>query len=104
MMSASSPWLPTYKSRLSRRAFLRASAAGAGAAALITCGGDGGGSGSLKKSVERTPGSVLYSRESYLWPDETKNAVAGGTFPGLRATDAQRAFDPYLGGSQSVDD
>src|SRR5262245_20978768 len=92
-------WQGKYISRsLSRRRFLAVSAAGAGAAALIACGGDEGGS-KLGTSVERKPGAVLYNRDSYLWPDESSKALAGGILPDSVEVDNTSGFDPFLGAS-----
>ena len=91
-------WQQHYISRVTRRRFLSGAAAGAGAAALIACGGSDDG-GKLQTSIERTPGAVLYTRDSHHWPDETKSAVAGGVYPGSVDVDNTAGFDPYLGAS-----
>jgi ABC-type transport system substrate-binding protein len=94
-------WLPGYTRTITRRRFLAGAAAGAGAAALIACGGSGE-KLALEKSIERTPGSVLYSRESYLWPDETNQAASGGTYLGVSTAANLRSYDVYIDGSQAV--
>jgi peptide/nickel transport system substrate-binding protein len=92
-------WNTRYISRnVSRRRFLAASAAGAGAAALIACGGSDNNT-ALGTSVERKPGAVLYNRDAYLWPDETSKAVAGGILPDSVEVDNTSGYDPYLGAS-----
>ena len=92
-------WQARYASKsITRRRFLAATAAGAGAAALVACGGSDSTS-KLGTSVERTPGAVLYNRDSYLWPDETSKAVAGGILNEAVEVDNTAGFDPYLGAS-----
>jgi peptide/nickel transport system substrate-binding protein len=92
-------WLAQYAGRrITRRKFLGTAAAGAGAAALIACGGDEGG-GNLKLSSDkaREPGSVWLYSNNWKLEDETKNAVSGGTYRGSWARDNATGYDPYLG-------
>jgi ABC-type transport system substrate-binding protein len=91
-------WQQHYVSRVTRRRFLKGAAAGAGAAALIACGGNEDGS-QIQSSIERTPGAVLYTRDAHQWPDETKSAATGGVYPGSVEVDNTAGFDPYLGAS-----
>ncbi|MPZ50856.1 MAG: twin-arginine translocation signal domain-containing protein [Dehalococcoidia bacterium] len=94
---ATNSWQARY-GPITRRRFLAGTAAGVGAAALIACGGSKE-EVALKAGQERAPGAVLYTRDSHLWPDETKTAVAGGIYPGFVDTDNTAGFDPYLGAS-----
>jgi peptide/nickel transport system substrate-binding protein len=93
---ATQSWLPTYVRRpVSRRGFLKASAAGAGAAALIACGGSDGGSG-LKfddASNARQPGTVWRVENDWKLADETKEAVRGGIYRGIETSDMSGHFD-----------
>src|SRR5688572_23531299 len=96
-MTASQSWLPTYVKRaaVSRRAFLKATAAGAGAAALIACGGGGGGS-TFKfddAGTARQPGTVWRTENDFKLADETKEAVRGGIYRGNQTGDMSGHFD-----------
>lgn len=94
MNSRANSWQPAYNTRLTRRKFIGASAAGLGAAAIIACGGDDKG-GSLKLSSDkaREPGSVWLNSNNWKLEDETKNAVAGGIFRGSWSRDAEANYD-----------
>ena len=90
-------WLPNYSRAVTRRAFLRATAAGAGAATLIACGGDdegGGGFAFQDADSVRAPGKVWRSEDSWTLADETDAAVPGGVYPGALDTAQDEHWDP----------
>jgi ABC-type transport system substrate-binding protein len=81
MATGTRSWRPAYVSaNITRRRFLGGAAAGAGAAALIACGGSGGDVG-LKlddSGSNRVPGTVWFARDDWKLADETQGAVDGG--------------------------
>src|SRR5688572_23601828 len=82
--------------RLTRRSFLKGTAAGAAAAALIACGGGGSGGTTLKfddASTARQPGTVWLSKNNYKLADETKEAVKGGIHRGSATSDTTINYD-----------
>jgi peptide/nickel transport system substrate-binding protein len=87
--------LPTYaSSRITRRRFLGATAAGASAAALIACGGGGGTSSlTLDPAGSREPGAVWFARNDWKLEEETKQAVRGGIYRGSATADQSGHFD-----------
>jgi ABC-type transport system substrate-binding protein len=94
MATTAKSWLPAY---VTRRRFIKGTAAGAGAAMLIACGGgDGGGSG-LKlddSGSSRTPGTVWLDSNDWKLEDETKDAVRGGTYRTYREEELPGGLDP----------
>jgi peptide/nickel transport system substrate-binding protein len=97
-MAATTSWRPAYAgSRVTRRNFLKGAAAGAGAAALIACGG-----GETKQTLTvspdqvRVPGAVLYAKDNWKLADETSQAVKGGIHPGRANADINEGFSPTL--------
>ncbi|MPZ49108.1 MAG: hypothetical protein GEU75_07390 [Dehalococcoidia bacterium] len=99
MNETAKSWQPTYSTRLTRRRFLGASAAGLGAAALVACGGSDSGDGSLtlSSSSAREPGSVWLYSNNWKLEDETKDAVSGGTYRGSWDRDNAAGYDVMLG-------
>ena len=94
MTTTSRSWLPSYiDSRITRRRFLKASAAGAGGAALIACGSGGGGGSIEVASSSREPGSVWLAKNDWTLEDETKQAVRGGVYRGFMTDDQTGHFD-----------
>jgi peptide/nickel transport system substrate-binding protein len=99
-------WLPSYATnRINRRKFLAGAAAGAGAAALIACGGGGETKQviTIDPSGVRTPGAVVYGRDEWKLADETKQAVAGGIYPGRESSDLPSSWDPWLANVGTVE-
>ncbi|MPZ48032.1 MAG: twin-arginine translocation signal domain-containing protein [Dehalococcoidia bacterium] len=96
-METTRSWLPDYRSgAITRRTFLKATVAGAGAAALIACGGDDGGPGIQFQDAAsvREPGAVWRSQDSWTLADETGAAVSGGTYPGSVDEAQDEHWDP----------
>jgi ABC-type transport system substrate-binding protein len=97
MAADSKSWLPSYgSSLLTRRRFLKGAAAGAGAVALIACGG-GSDSGSLKlddAGTARQPGTVWFKKDDWRLADEIKQAVRGGIYRSVRTADLPSHLDP----------
>jgi peptide/nickel transport system substrate-binding protein len=96
MSTYSSPWSRIAASRLTRRRLLRGAAAGAGAAALIACGSEGGGNGALKlddAGTARQPGTVWSATNDWKLADETKEAVRGGIYRSVMPADQAGHFD-----------
>ena len=97
--------MPSYiDSRITRRRLLKGTAAGAGAAFLIACGGGDGGSSSLQSASNALePGAVWAAKDTWTLEDETKNAVRGGIYRGVRTGDQSGHFDFItLASSESV--
>ena len=93
MLTNSKSWLPSYATSLiTRRRFLKGSAAGVGAAALIACGG-GDGVKLEDASSAREAGAVWRATNDWTIEDETKKAVRGGVHRGWRATDMEGHYD-----------
>jgi peptide/nickel transport system substrate-binding protein len=92
MLTGTKSWQPSYL-KLTRRRFLKGTAAGAGAIALIACGGGGGGTLDTEAGDPRKPGSVWFSRDDWKVPDESKEAVKGGIFRGYREQDQAGHYD-----------
>ncbi|HWC28666.1 MAG TPA: hypothetical protein VG845_01170, partial [Dehalococcoidia bacterium] len=94
---SSRSWLPDYLgSTLPRRRLLKGMAAGAGAAALIACGGGSSESG-LKlddSATSRQPGTVWLEKNNWRLADETKAAVRGGIYRDVRSEDVLSHWDP----------
>jgi ABC-type transport system substrate-binding protein len=106
-MTTNRTWLPAYsRSRITRRKFIGGAAAGVGAAALIACGGgDGGGPTiAIDPSGVRKPGNVIYDKDSWQLADETKQAVAGGTYRYQTGDDLTELMDPHLAGQGAGDE
>jgi ABC-type transport system substrate-binding protein len=104
-MTSTPTWVAKYNSRISRRNLLRGSAAGLGAAAILACGGDDSGGGSLTLSSDdaRKPGTVWSAANDWKLADESKDAVRGGIYRGYIAEDEQQSYDALiLAPSQSV--
>jgi ABC-type transport system substrate-binding protein len=97
-MTTTKSWLPGYTSRqISRRKFLGGAAAGAGAAALIACGGsDGGGIKFEDAGTARQPGKVWNAANDWKLADETKEAVKGGIYPDHMSADQAGSYDALL--------
>jgi len=99
MATSSKNWLPSYaERRISRRKFMAGAAAGAGAAALIAC---GGGSGTVERisidpSGVRKAGNVVYAQDDWKLADETKQGVPGGVLVQRNTADLTESMDPYL--------
>lgn len=89
-------WLPRYARTVTRRRFLQGSVAGASGAFLLACGGDDDG-GDLAAGVKRNPGAVLYDRDYHLWPEESSNAVPGGTYADSEGVDNEQGYDIFWG-------
>src|SRR5688500_6257619 len=90
-------WVPSYVGSLSRRRFLKGAAAGAGAVALIACGGGGDGGSALEDLGDpRAGGSVWFKANDWKLPDETKEAVKGGVFRGATSEDQAGHFDAVM--------
>ncbi|MPZ49438.1 MAG: twin-arginine translocation signal domain-containing protein [Dehalococcoidia bacterium] len=92
-------WLPSYARSVTRRRFLKGSAAGVGGAFLLACGGGddaGGGAATLQAGDVRKPGAVFYERDSYKLADQTKEAVPGGVLTQAEDSDFTETFDVYL--------
>ena len=89
-------WRPSYvSSMITRRRFLRGAAAGAGAAALIACGGaDGGGLKLDDSGSARQPGTVWLAKNDWRLADDSKDAVRGGIFRSYREEDLPSNLDP----------
>ena len=103
MSTMSRSWMPSYiDSRITRRRLLKGTAAGAGAAFLIACGGDG--SSSLQSASNALePGAVWAAKDTWKLEDETKKAVRGGIYRGVRSGDQSGHFDFItLASSESV--
>jgi ABC-type transport system substrate-binding protein len=94
----SKSWLPSYiDSRITRRRFLKGTAAGAGAAALLACGGDGDGGSDLKIDTgaeSREPGTVWFAKNNFKLPDESAQAVRGGIYRDHLNADVISHWDP----------
>jgi ABC-type transport system substrate-binding protein len=97
MATDSKSWLARYgSSPLTRRRLLKGSAAGAGAVALIACGGGSDGTG-LKlddAGSAREPGSVWFARNDWRLADESKQAVPGGIYRSSLSSDLPSHLDP----------
>jgi ABC-type transport system substrate-binding protein len=61
----------------------------------MACGRDDGGGGNLRlsSSSSREPGSVWLARNNWKLEDETKDAVAGGTYRGVMSNDNVGGYD-----------
>src|SRR5687768_2794866 len=89
--------------RLTRRRFLTTVGAGAGAAALVACGGtDSGGFKFEEAASARQPGSVWFSANDWKLEDETKQAVKGGVYPASMDSDQAGSFDALLSAPSQV--
>src|SRR5688572_15657995 len=95
-MATNRSWTPDYLGTFTRRRFLKASAAGAGAAALIACGGGGTDTPLQDVGDPRAPGSVWFAANDWKLPDETKNAVKGGIWRGFATADQTGHFDAIM--------
>ena len=97
-MTATRSWLANY-SRVTRRRFLKGSAAGAGGAFLLACssGSDSGGPvGTLQAGDVRKPGAVVFSKDAYKLADQTKESVPGGVLTQSMPRDFTENFDVYI--------
>jgi peptide/nickel transport system substrate-binding protein len=87
-------WTPSYLGTVTRRRFLKGTAAGAGAIALIACGGGGGGSVQFEDaSNAQEPGKVWFAANDWKLADETRQAVRGGVYRGVATGDQTGHFD-----------
>jgi peptide/nickel transport system substrate-binding protein len=89
-------WNARYLGTISRRRFLKSTAAGAGAVALIACGGGGGDSSIEGGANPREPGSVWFAASDWKLPDETKEAVRGGIYRGHASEGQDGHFDAIM--------
>jgi peptide/nickel transport system substrate-binding protein len=92
MLTEKRSWQPSYL-QLTRRRFLKGTVAGAGAVALIACGGGGGDSALQEGGDPRKPGSVWFSSNDWKLADESKQAVKGGIYRSVRSDDQAGHYD-----------
>jgi ABC-type transport system substrate-binding protein len=79
---------------VSRRRFLKGTAAGATAAAILACGGDGGGGSQFENAANsRQPGKVWFTANDWKLQDETKEALMGGIYRSFRTEDQAGSYD-----------
>jgi ABC-type transport system substrate-binding protein len=108
-MATGRSWQPNYiANRLSRRKFLAGAAAGAGAAALIACGGgESGDAGTQVITVDpsgvRKPGNVVYEKDNWKLADEPQ-ALDGGTLRIRNDLDLTVSYDWYLANTGVVEE
>jgi peptide/nickel transport system substrate-binding protein len=92
MLTGTKSWQPSYL-KLTRRRFLKGTAAGAGAIALIACGG-GSDEGALEQTGDpREAGSVWFTSNDWKLEDESKQAVKGGVYRSYREEDQAGHYD-----------
>jgi peptide/nickel transport system substrate-binding protein len=91
MVTKATSWRPAY---VSRRQFLRGTAAGAGAAAIIACGGTSSNGVAFEDAASaREPGKVWFAANDWKLEDETKQAVRGGIYRGYETEDQAGNYD-----------
>ncbi len=94
-MNSDGYWSRVTQGRVSRRRALAGAAgigAGVAALSLVGCGGDGEESGG-SANVMSDPNAIAYSWQR---PDETKDAVPGGTYDSVVASDITGTLDPMI--------
>jgi ABC-type transport system substrate-binding protein len=104
-MTSHKSWVGIYAGRsLSRRKFLAGAAAtGAGAAALIACGGSSSGGFKFEAADSaRQPGKVWFATNDWKLPDETKDAVKGGVYPGVMDSEQATSYDALISAPSQV--
>jgi peptide/nickel transport system substrate-binding protein len=92
-------WIGRYtRKQISRRKFISGAAAGAGAAALIACGGgsDEPQTITIDPSGVRKAGNVVYAKDNWKLADETKEGVPGGVLTRRNEQDLTESMDPLF--------